>query len=295
MTSTEGNVVQIGVPTFHVDIVIRDNNYQQFAGLMAAKEHSRDRLAAVLQNGLDISADQLFGYAICQELGNLPGRRTRQELASRIPGLRGFVMRDFPPDGGPLRLTGEPGEGVVEYIGVDTGLALVDYLLELDSSYFRRISELRKTGQKPVILMELFEVLVGAPICNWKQRGGLIEMIQTLGRILQRRSWLIEKGASRGPQGWALYQRKRKRTLSGPWLKYRAAVMAPLASLSGIHRSQHSAAILNVRSYCNACGSISELYPSSSREEHSSQLFPITWDPLKGWKLIGVYMRTSGW
>lgn len=171
MTAVPGNIVQIVVPTYHVDVVARDGNLRQFDSLIQAAEPIRGRLTTILRDGVDFTPDELFGHAICQELGDVDGRRTRQELAGRIAGLRGFVTRDLPENGGDLALTGDPGEGVVEYLGVGCGLVIADRLVGLDSSYFRRILERRGAGRKTLDFDGAFRASTGAVYIQLEAKG----------------------------------------------------------------------------------------------------------------------------
>ena len=171
MMASSGTVVQVAVPTYHVDVVVRNGDLQQFDALVRAQQAVSRHLATMVRDGLDITADELFGHAICQELGNVDGRRTRKELEGRIDGLKGFVMRDLPGASGALVLTSKPGEGVVEYLGVGTGLAVVDRLLTLDSSYFRRIPERRGAGRKTMDFDGVFRASTGREYVQIEAKG----------------------------------------------------------------------------------------------------------------------------
>lgn len=171
MTADPGTVIQVATPTFWIEIAVRDEDAQKLADRSDIYAMIADPLNALLQTGMSISDDELFGNAICQELGDVNGRRTRQELAGRIPGLRAFVSRDLPAADGPLVLTGDPGEGVVEYLGVGAGLALVDRLLTLDSSYFRRIPELRGKGRKTLDFDGCFRASTGRAYVQVEAKG----------------------------------------------------------------------------------------------------------------------------
>jgi hypothetical protein len=171
MKRCPGTTVELAKPTFRLDVAVRDSDVKKLADRTDIYATIADPLNTLLQTGLSISDDELFGSAICQELGDVDGRRTRSELAGRVSALRLFVSRDLPRADGPLVLTGKPGEGVVEYLGVGVGLTLVDRLFALDSSYFRRIPELRGNGNKTLDFEGCFRASTGSFFLQIETKG----------------------------------------------------------------------------------------------------------------------------
>jgi hypothetical protein len=139
VTAAVGTIVQLAAPVFQVDVTVRREDIGRYRRREDVFSIIAPQMRQIRRSGLAISEDELFSNAVCARLGDVPGRRTRQELAARVPDLRDWLMHDLPIAGGPLVFTDEPGPGAVEHIGIGVGLAVVDRLMKLDASHFRRI------------------------------------------------------------------------------------------------------------------------------------------------------------
>jgi hypothetical protein len=145
LSASAGTIVQAATPLFQVDVTVRPADLSKYRNRQDAYSIIARQVREARRSGLSISADELFSNAVCARLGDVPGRRTKQELASRVPDLKNWLMHDLPVASGPLVLLDDPGPGTVEYIGVGVGLTVVDRLMALDASHFRRIESTSST------------------------------------------------------------------------------------------------------------------------------------------------------
>lgn len=169
MTTLDATPTQIALPTFKIDIAVRSDDAQVFGAREDAYALIGDGCQQLVEDGFSFDVDEFFSWAVCQEMCDLDGRRTRTELAARIPALKGFVMRDLPVLGGDMRLIEPPGAGTVEYIGVGLGLMVLDRLLQLDPSYFRRIPE--TSDHKTLDFEGSYRASTGAAYIQVETRG----------------------------------------------------------------------------------------------------------------------------
>lgn len=139
MTTISAHVVQPTVPMFHAEVAVRQKDGARFAERESAFAIIGDPLEELPLSGLPISVDSLFEWAICAKLAEIDGRRTKKELAKQVPALRRHALHDLIITDGSLRFVTAPGPGITEYVGVGAGLSVIEALLTLDPSYFRRI------------------------------------------------------------------------------------------------------------------------------------------------------------